>query len=89
MAGELDPRLLTYLANRAEQRVSDADDKWAALNEREQLLVREAAVMGFFLGQLRGHITKKEDYPRDNSVVTEVLTTVAAYSDLYPTLSSL
>ncbi len=77
-----------YLADRDAERTNRADDMWAALTPREQRLVREAAVMAFCQGQMRGPI-ERADYPKDSAVVTLVLTEANAIPDLYPTLAAL
>lgn len=53
------------------------------------LSLKEAAVMGFFLGQNAAGGVEREKYPKDGQVLFEALDAARAYDDLYPTLAAL
>lgn len=88
-------RLLAYLAARDERRLDAAAGKWTALTEREQQLVREAAVLAFVhgtqLGISHAHSGRggTPPIPGDRDIVVRVLSDVSMFPDLYPTLASL
>lgn len=81
---ELPEPLVRYLAERDAQRAADVTATLAALNVREERLIREAAVMGYVQG--RRH-PDGEDQPKDSVVLAVVVEACLAFPDLYPVLS--
>lgn len=81
---DLPPALLSYLAQREQQRAAAVDATLAALTERERRLIREAAVMGYVQG--RRH-SREQDHPKDDAVLALVVDACLAHPDLYPVLS--
>jgi hypothetical protein len=69
----------------ARQRRTDAEVKWAALTDREQRLVRDAAVMGW----VQGKMAAEAAVPYVTQIIITVLEAVASFPDLYPTLAGL
>lgn len=83
--------LLDYLRTRDQQRADQVTRRLARFEGREQLLVREAAVMGYVLGHMAGEVAGRRGdlpdhrrIPPDSRIVAEVLLGCAAQSDLYP-----
>lgn len=77
--------LIRYLTERDTQRGNAVADVLASLTERELLLVKEAAVMGYVRGKIS---LSKEKVPRDSAILTEVVDACLASSDLYPVITS-
>lgn len=81
-----------YLAARDNERLLAAGKMWEALSEREQLLVKEATVMGYVRGFQHGlgvpHGASNK-IPHDRDIVIEVLMHVRSFPDLYPWLCAL
>ncbi|MFD4912803.1 hypothetical protein ACFWNR_06225 [Streptomyces virginiae] len=75
--------LVDYLAQRDEQRVTETLNMLADLSERELLLVKEAAVMGWVQG-IR-HADQK--IPKDRQVLFTVADACRSFADLYPTIT--
>lgn len=88
MTPEMEQRLGQYLRDRDNERLQAAAKMWGNLTEREQLLVKEAAVMGFVQGNL-ARPDSREEHSGDRDVVIRVLTAVRDFTDLYPTLAAL
>jgi len=82
------PGLPDFIARYLEQRDASRRDAVAAiltgLTERELLLVKEAAVMGWVQG-MRHHDL---DYPGDGNALITVVDACLAFSDLYPTIAN-
>lgn len=63
------------------------------LSERERLLVREAAVMGYVRGAYSANAQAAREpiappeIPPDSAIVLDVLAACDAHRDLYPTLT--
>lgn len=85
MTGALPEGYLDYLAARDQQRVETVATMWDNLTEREQLLVKEAAVMGWVQG-VRHH---DQTIPNNRDLVVKVLDAATSFDDLYPTLAAL
>jgi hypothetical protein len=82
---EIPDMLAAYLATRDAQRDAAVSRVLGALSDRERVLVREAAVMGYVQGTLdvRAHI----EFPRDAAIVWRVIDACRACADRYPLLS--
>jgi hypothetical protein len=76
---------LRYLAKRDADRATTTAETYAALTEREQRLVREAAVMGYVQGT-RHPVGEK--HPKDSWVTQLVVQECLAFPDLYPTFDA-
>ncbi len=79
---QLPAGLADYLAARDSARQRQTDDAIAALTDREQALVREAAVMGY----VQGAMAHGQAIPVDSAILRLVITACLAIPDLYPTL---
>lgn len=77
------PALIDYFAQRAADRLNVVTDTLSTLTERERLLVKEAAVMGWVQG-MRHHNQK---IPGDRQVLCTVIDACISFSDLYPTIT--
>ncbi|GAB2733007.1 hypothetical protein [Nocardioides pakistanensis] len=75
-----------YLVARDTARLNRVAEMWNGLTEREQRLVKEAAVMGYVRGTMAGRDVSP--FPRDRDIVIEVLSCTDGH-DLYPTLAAL
>lgn len=75
-----------YLTFGEQRRLHEARVAMQTLTAREQHLVREAAIMGFVRGQMRGEHT--QEVPGDAVIVQEVLNCCAAMPDHYPVLAA-
>ena len=81
-----------YLAARDQQRLNAANRALATLRPYERRLIREAAVMGYVLGQQDGLIRGRsgngyddnEAYPKDAAILTDVVQHCITTGDLYP-----
>lgn len=80
---QLPAGLADYLAARDRARNQQTDDAIAALTDREQALVREAAVMGY----VQGAMAQGQAIPADATVLRLVVSACLAMPDLYPNLS--
>lgn len=85
MSAGLPEGMAAYLQARDQQRSARVAKMYESLTERERLLVKEAAVMGWVQG-VRHHDAK---IPSDRDVVATVLDAASAFDDLYPTLANL
>lgn len=72
-----------YLAQRDDDRVNAVTGLLSSLTEREQLLVKDAAVMGYVQGMRRHDLP----YPGYQQVLLMVLDACLAFPDLYPTIT--
>lgn len=94
---EQDPEIqrmlaLSKLTTTTEENAASASlVQFGNLTDRERKLVREASVMGFFLGvnAVPGGEDRRDLIPSDSEVVNRVLATCRHYADLYPTLASI
>lgn len=85
---DLPAGLLRYFAIREQHRADEIAAVLNRLTEREQVLVREAAVMGFVRGSMFGAGSQKTpEIPRDSRIVAEVVGAVLSFPNLYPTLT--
>lgn len=84
MITQADEFLIDYLTRRDAERADNAASAFAALTERERLLVREAAVMGYVRGTMA---PKGEKIPKDSAITQEVVTACLSFPDLYPTIT--
>jgi hypothetical protein len=73
-----------YFAQRDASRRDAVAAVLAGLNERERLLVKEAAVMGWVQG-MRHHDL---DYPGDGNALITVMDACIAFKDRYPTIAA-
>lgn len=91
-ASQLSPELLAYLAKRATGRAARADVAWNTLTRYERRVVKDAAVMGFVLGDRHGRtrsvLDSDDDYPTDMTIVQNVLEHCDSTADLYPYLGA-
>lgn len=81
---DLPDALLAYLAQRDDYRARAVAEILSGLTERERLLVKEAAVMGWVQG-MRHHDLK---YPGDRQALATVVDACISFPDLYPTITS-
>lgn len=79
-----DDFLIDYLARQDAARVDRAASVFAALTDRERLLVKEAAVMGYVRGSMA---PKGEKVPKDSAITQEVVMACMSFPDLYPTIT--
>lgn len=73
MTPSLPPELVSLLAKRDEERLQRARGIYASLKPRDQRLVREAAVMGYVLGSMRGPHRALDAFPTDDQITAAVL----------------
>nr|BEK68812.1 hypothetical protein KPHV_60390 [Kitasatospora purpeofusca] len=81
---DLPDALVAYFAQRETARLDAVAELLARLTERERLLVKEAAVMGWVQG-MRHHDV---GYPGDQQALITVVDACIAFSDLYPTITN-
>jgi hypothetical protein len=72
-------------ATNTSRRLEEAAEAFLALPDREQRLVREAAVMGFVQGVAAGAVSGRADA----EILFQVLDAARSFNDLYPTLAGL
>lgn len=91
MSDEFYERLVAERQKNEERAERVAEEMLANLTGRERALIKEVAVMGYFLGQLDAGGVPREEYPKDSVVLNRALhcATSPTYSDLYPTLTAL
>lgn len=75
--------LVDYFTQREAARARAVANVLTGLTERELLLVKEAAVMGWVQG-MRHHDLP---YPGDRQALATVVDACLSFSDLYPTIS--
>jgi hypothetical protein len=85
MNNDLPPELINYLSARDHERGQKIDAVLATLSPREQVLVREAAVMGYVQGSMA---PKAAGIPFDTAILRGVVAACLAMPDRYPNLSS-
>jgi hypothetical protein len=73
-----------YFAQRETARAEAVTEILTSLTERELLLVKEAAVMGWVQG-MRHHDLA---YPGDRQALVKVVDACIAFPDLYPTITA-
>lgn len=76
--------LVTYFEQREAARADAVNDVLASLTDRERVLVKEAAVMGYVQGKRH---PEGEPHPKDSAVLAMVIDACIAFSDLYPTIA--
>lgn len=76
--------LAQYMVRRDTARAKAVNAILAGLTEREVLLVKEAAVMGWVQG-MRHHDV---EYPGDRHALFTVVDACRAFPDLYPTITN-
>jgi hypothetical protein len=79
----VDPAIVRYLEVRDAERAARRNAAWSALTDREQKLVREAAVMGYVHGAMA---PKGSPVPPDSQIVANVIDGCLGMPDLYPVL---
>ncbi|WP_327169524.1 hypothetical protein [Streptomyces subrutilus] len=77
--------LVSYLAKRDAIHADKIAEVWAALTEREQGLVKDAAAMGWIQGAQSVHAGK--GWPGDWVAVPTVIGACLRLADLYPTIA--
>ena len=80
----LSETIARYLAYVDATRASAVTETLAGLTERELLLVKDAAVMGWVQGKRHHDL----GYPGDRQVLVTVVDACLAFPDLYPTITS-
>lgn len=99
MTDAVNPDLLTGLArvfaSNAQRRAERAGVALSILSRHERRIVREAAVMGYVLGERagavkahRGGAADGRDFPADAAIVRQVIEHCDSTSDLYPYLAA-
>ena len=85
-AGEtpLPEALLTLFANREAERHQRAAERFATFTERERVLMKEAAVMGYVQGSMH---PKGDLIPKDSWILARVIESCLGCPDLYRTIS--
>lgn len=84
---DISPELMAYFAGRQRQRAQAVADVLNRLTERELLLVKEAAVMGFVQGVMHQRDTG-DKIPGDRAILMSVVEDVLAFPENYPTLAN-
>lgn len=83
--GETLPEAVVALfANRAAGRAQAAADLFDTFTEREQALIKDAAVMGYVQGSMH---PKGDRCPNDGWIVRTVIEACLSHPDLYRTIS--
>jgi hypothetical protein len=77
--------LVAYLRQREIQRAEDVAELLTRFSERELLLMKEAAVMGYVQGVRHGPYRDK--IPGDRAILLEVAEACLSFRDLYPTIT--
>lgn len=75
--------LVDHLVEREQARHDAAAEVFGALTERERLLVKEAAVMGYVQGMRHADVP----IPKDSVITARVVEACLAFADQYPTIS--
>lgn len=89
MSDEPMPGYLEYLQRQDERRVEAVDAILAKMPVKVRALFREAAVMGYFLGQADAGGIRRDDYPKDSNVVVRAVDAMRVNPDLYPVTTGL
>lgn len=79
-----DEFLVDYFAARESQRFADVNELLSRCTDREALLIKEAAVMGYVQGTRH---SAGEDIPKDRQIAYGVLAACLVFPDLYPTIT--
>jgi hypothetical protein len=80
---DIPEHVMQILVAREEMRREESAEALARLTEREQRLVREAAVMGFVHGRMSG-LRSEDPHPKDADVLHNVVLGCVRHSDRYP-----
>jgi hypothetical protein len=84
MSKPADEVIARYLAQRDASRRDAVAELLAGLTEREFLLVKEAAVMGWVQGMRHHDLT----FPGDANALITVVDACIAFADRYPTITN-
>lgn len=79
--------LMGYLATREQQRQANITAALERLSDRERLLIREAAVMGYVQGRFSVAASDGTPIPPDSQVLALVVDGCLAMGDRYPLIS--
>jgi hypothetical protein len=82
---EIPEGLLTYFANREQQRHEQVAAALEARTSAERTLMKEAAVMGYVLGT---RASRDEEIPLDAVILQGVVAACLNSPDLYPAISA-
>lgn len=82
---DLPAALITYFADREQQRADRVQAFLDSLTIHERGLFHDAAVMGYVQGLMRD---REEGCPKDSRVMALVVDACLAFPDLYPTVNS-
>lgn len=85
MNADLPESLVEYIHKRDQQRADEITALWCQFTEREQGLIKDAAVMGYVQGMLQ--VRAGLDWPGDWVAVPTVLGACLAHADLYRTIT--
>lgn len=85
MTAQIPEALANYMIKRDQQRADQITAVWAEFTEREQGLIKDAAVMGYVQGMLQ--VRAGGDWPGDWVAVPTVIGACLAHADLYPTIT--
>jgi hypothetical protein len=83
----LSAELASYLSARDREHAEEITQALDSLTEREQALVREAAVMGYVRGAIGAGGVLRANIPPDTEVLREVVGACLGRPDLYPTIA--
>ena len=84
MTEQIPAVLVDYFAARESQRTTEVNELLSRCTDREALLIKEAAVMGYVQGTRH---SVGEDIPKDRQIAFGVLAACLVFPDLYPTIT--
>lgn len=89
---EIPAALVEHFAARAATRQREREALLAGMTERERLLVREAAIMGYVRGTMAGEIAvrdglRRTEIPKDSDILHEVLAGCLSFPEIYRTIT--
>lgn len=79
--------LAKVFAANAADRQRRYDALLETLTVREKLIFRDAAIAGFVQGTRFAGLRHDADFPKDQHILTEALSAITSFPDLYPTVS--
>lgn len=85
MTADLPDALVTYFANRQQQRANAVSAFLDSLSDYERGLFHDAAVMGYVRGSMH---PRSEEIPLNPAIVADVVNACFAHRDLYPTVNA-
>lgn len=85
MTAQIPEALVNYMIKRDQQRADQITAVWAEFTEREQGLIKDAAVMGWVQGVMSARAG--EQWAGDWVAVPTVIGACLAHADLYPTIT--